>query len=430
MKSDRQVGAKQDECTSARRLLWICLLAGISCFACVHDEAFAQRAMNNAAILVQAKILVQNNDPEGALAVLERADLKGKEAADVLTMKGICLAITGKPVESAAQFDLAIARRPAYAPTYLSAGLAFASFNNLDLAMERLAKALELDPHLPGARYNYALVLARAGKFAESEREVDRELAIKGARAETDADLWRLKARDIFYQKKWPETLQAYSQVLSFEPQSAEAYAALGEALFSLNRSEESERALKRAIALDPTDGASHALLGKLYQARHNNDAAIAELTIAYQLRPNDRESIYRLFRLYLAKGDTMNSTKLKQQLDNLLSNNRAESDNEAKAVVFNNTGIDLEKKGSFSEALDNYDQAARTNVVNIVYQRNAALLLCRMGRTQEAIRRLNDILTLDEDDVVTLQILAVAKELAAGDISRKTHLPAAEASR
>jgi predicted Zn-dependent protease len=113
-----------------------------------------------------------------------------------------------------------------------------------------------------------------------------------------------------------------------------------------------------------------------------------------------------------------------------LVSSNRAESDNEAKAVVFNNAGIELEKQGSFSEALKNYDEAARTNVTNIVYQRNSALLLCRMGRTQEAIRRLNDILTLEEDDPQTLQILAVAKELAAGNMSNKKHLPAAEASR
>ena len=93
------------------------------------------------------------------------------------------------------------------------------------------------------------------------------------------------------------------------------------------------------------------------------------------------------------------------------------------------NTGIELGKKGDLTGALDHYDQAAKTDVANVVFQRNAALLLCKMGRPQEAIRRLRDILSLDSDDAQTLQILAVANELAAGDLAKETTLPAAEAS-
>src|SRR5712692_8412580 len=93
------------------------------------------------------------------------------------------------------------------------------------------------------------------------------------------------------------------------------------------------------------------------------------------------------------------------------------------------NTGNELEKKGDLTGALDHYDQAAKTDVTNVVFQRNAALLLCKMGRPQKAIRRLRDILSLDSDDAETLQILAVANELAAGDLANKRTLPAAEAS-
>jgi predicted Zn-dependent protease len=62
-------------------------------------------------------------------------------------------------------------------------------------------------------------------------------------------------------------------------------------------------------------------------------------------------------------------------------------------------------------------------DVDNVVFQRNAALLLCRMGRVQEAIRRLRDILSLDPDDAETLQILAVANELAAGNNATKKQI-------
>jgi tetratricopeptide (TPR) repeat protein len=390
----------------------------------------AQRQPGSSAVLNQAKKLIQNGDPQGALALLQRADLSASDAADIHTMKGICFAVLGKPVESAAEFDQAIALRPNYAPTYLSSGLAFANFDNLDLALARLSTALTLDPQLPGARYNYALVLSRAGKFEESEKNVDLELAKKGPRTEPPLELWRLKARDAYYQRKWTDTIDSYGKVLELQPDWAEAYAAIGEGLFSLNRNRESMEALTKAVSLDPDDGSSHLLLGRLYQDAGNQDQALQQLEAAHRLRPGDREPIFRMFRIYNSKGDKVNADRLKKELENLLASNQAESDSEAKATVLNNTGIEFEKNGNFAAALDRYDQAAKTDVANVVFQRNAALLLCRMGRTQEAIRRLRDILSLDPDDAETLQILAVANELAAGtDATKKQALPPAETS-
>jgi tetratricopeptide (TPR) repeat protein len=383
----------------------------------------AQPQPGSSSVVNQAKKLIQNGDPQGALTLLQHVDLSASNAADIQTLKGICFAVLGKPVESAAEFDQAIALRPNYAPTYLSAGLAFASFDNLDLALTHLSTALRLDPQLPGVRYNYALVLSRAGKYEESEKNVDLELAKKGPRTEPPLELLRLKARDAYYQKKWTDTMNAYAKVLELQPDWAEAYAAIGEGLFYLNRNQESIAALTKAVFLDPDNGFAHLLLGKLYQDAGKENQALQELEAAHRLRPKDREPIYRLFRIYNSKGDKINADRFKKELGDLVSSNRAESDNEAKATVLNNTGIEFEKTGNFAAALDRYEQAANMDVDNVVFQRNAALLLCRMGRVQEAIRRLRDILSLDPDDAETLQILAVANELAAGNNATKKQI-------
>jgi tetratricopeptide (TPR) repeat protein len=382
---------------------------------------------SNSGILVRAKKLIQEGDPQGALSILEQADPKGPNASDIHTIKGVCLALLAKPVESAAEFDQAIAMRPNYAPTYLSAGLAAANFDNLDLALDRLSSALRMDPNLPGARYNYALVLARAGKFAASEKEVDEELENKGVKSEAALDLWRLKARDAYYQKKWQETIQAYRKTAEFEPDFPEAYAAIGEALFSLNRAEESVAVLEKAAALDPENGATHALLGKLYQDAGKQEQAIVQFEAAHRLRPNDQEVIYRLYRIYSHNGDSADASRLKRDLESLIASRNAQSLSEATATALNNKGVELEKEGDLSGALDDFDQAAKADVTNIIFQRNAALILCRLGRTEEAKRRLTDILSLDPDDAETLQILAVANETATGNSVYKTALPAAK---
>ena len=142
----------------------------------------AQHAPSTSALLDQAKKLVQGGDPQGALLLLKQADLHAPGASEIHALKGVCLALLAKPIESAEEFDQAIALRPTYAPTYLSSGLAFANFHDLHRASERLSTALRLDPHLPGARFNYALVLARAGKYAESEAQVDIAFADKQAK--------------------------------------------------------------------------------------------------------------------------------------------------------------------------------------------------------------------------------------------------------
>jgi len=400
-----------------------CSLIGVA-----QTSPGAQHAPSTSALLDQAKRLVHGGDPQGALSLLKQADLNAPVASEIHALKGVCLALLAKPIESAQEFDQAIALRPNYAPTYLSSGLAFANFHDLDRASARLSTALRLDPHLPGARFNYALVLARAGKYAESEEQVDIAFADK-LKKESALDLWRLKARDVYYQKKWQDTIDAYGKVLEFQPDWPEAYFAIGEAFYYLNLPQKSMPELEKAVALDPEKFTAHQLLGKLYQDAGRQQEAISQLEEAHRLQPNEREAIYRLYRIYLHNGDTINSSRLQKELQNSLARDKAQSDSGPKAAMLNNTGIELEKQGDFAGALDHYDQAAKTDVTNVVFQRNAALLLCKMGRPREAIRRLRDILSLDPDDPETLQILAVANELAAGDLAKETTLPSAQAS-
>ena len=397
--------------------------------AAAQEQAKRPHAVSASALLDKSKARIVADDPQGALSILQQAKPGSSFDSDIHATKGVCLAMLARPIESAREFDQAIALRPNYAPTYFSAGLAFATFNNLDRALDRLATALLLDPTLPGVRFNYALVLARAGRYAESEKQVDAELAGSGSKTGNSLELWRLKARDVYYQKKWPETLTAYGKVLELAPDSAEAYSAMGEALYYLNRSQESMTALQKAVALDPEDGAAHALIGKLYQGENRQDQAIAEFELAHRLVPRDREVVYRLYRLYNKTGNASDIARIKKDLDALMTASSGQADNERKAVALNNTGIELENKGDVLGALDHYDQAAKADVTNPVFQRNAALLLCRMGRPQEAIRKLDDILSVDADDARALQILAVANELAAGDLAKKDALPAAQRS-
>lgn len=383
----------------------------------------------DSALVLQARKLIQQRDPQGALSLLEQADPRATDTSEIHTLKGICFAMTAKPIESSAEFDRAIALRPDYAPAYFSAGLAAASFNNLDRAVTMLADALRLDPNLPGLRYNYALALARDGKYADSEKQVDAALARKNLSIVDARQLWELKARDAYYEKNWQDTLVSCQKALQLHPDWAGAYAPLGEALYHLNRAQASEVALRKALDLDPQNETAHRILGMLYQNQGQPDKAIAQFEAALQLAPTDREAMYRLLRVYSSKGEAAKAEGLQKRLQKLTAANSAESIDEAKAAALNNAGIELEKKGDYAGALDDYNQAAKADVTNIVFERNAALLLCKMGRIRQALSLLQDILSMDSDDAETLQIMAVAKELASGHMENKHRLPEPQSS-
>jgi predicted Zn-dependent protease len=91
---------------------------------------------------------------------------------------------------------------------------------------------------------------------------------------------------------------------------------------------------------------------------------------------------------------------------------------------------VELEKQGDLVGALKQFDEAAGDDATNLIFQRNAALILCKLGRTDEAIRRLRDILDLDPDDAQTLQILAVAKEYELKRAGKGPTLPPLEKVR
>jgi tetratricopeptide (TPR) repeat protein len=118
------------------------------------------------------------------------------------------------------------------------------------------------------------------------------------------------------------------------------------------------------------------------------------------------------------------------QRLKELTANRYNESLSETRASALNNAGLELEKQGDLTGALKDFDEAAGEDATNLIFKRNAALILCRLGKTEEAIRRLRDILDLDPDDAQTLQILSVAKEFELKRPGNVPNLPSLEPVR
>jgi tetratricopeptide (TPR) repeat protein len=86
---------------------------------------------------------------------------------------------------------------------------------------------------------------------------------------------------------------------------------------------------------------------------------------------------------------------------------------NELTSTQANNAGVELEKAGNLSGALEKYRDAVRLDPKVTVFRRNMALALCRLGRWDEGIAELREVLKEDPDDAQATKALYIAIENA-----------------
>lgn len=99
------------------------------------------------------------------------------------------------------------------------------------------------------------------------------------------------------------EAIARLEQVVSLQPDYAEAHASLGIVLESAGRATEAETHYRAALQSRPAHHAAHNNLGRLLLARGAVDAALAEFRAALRTRPDSPDAQYNLGRALVAKG-------------------------------------------------------------------------------------------------------------------------------
>jgi tetratricopeptide (TPR) repeat protein len=170
---------------------------------------------------------------------------------------------------------------------HLAFGRAYGDSDFQPKAIVEIRKAIEENPHLPGAHYLLAAVLLATGNeqspLESAEEELKKELAISPRDAMTYAALGKIAVTRTNYAEAEPYLKRA----ISLDPQSPDAYLYLGQMYFDTNRYDDAETALRKCISLT-TDVSrnryqvqkAHYLLGRILMKKGQQDAAHAEMQI------------------------------------------------------------------------------------------------------------------------------------------------------
>src|ERR1700761_135303 len=177
------------------------------------------------------------------------------------------------------------------AEIHLAFGRAYGDSDFQPRAIPEFRKAIEENPHLPGAHYLLAAVLLSSGSdqnpLESAEAELKKELTISPHDAMTYAAIGKIEVTRTSYAEA-----EAYlDKAISLDPQNPDAYLYLGQMCFDTNRFDDAEAALRKSIALTIDISRNryqvqkaHYLLGRILMKKGQPEAARAEMQINREL--------------------------------------------------------------------------------------------------------------------------------------------------
>jgi len=351
-----------------------------------------------------------------AAVVLRQVVADDPRNFDARILLGSTFALQGKRSESLEQLVEAVRLRPDSPKGYNSLGMALSRFVEIKAAREAFEKALELDPNLVEARVNLALVLAQAGDFGLAGVNLDRAIQLQGD-THPAAYSHYLRARIWIAQKEMGRAALELEIAVKLQPDYAEAWSDLGGVLRVQGDPKGAQQALERAVALQPDDEKAQYRLGLQYLEDSQPHRAIGCFKKALQHEPEDRANLYNLALAFRRDGQEGEATRVDDRLSKLIqTRNKVAATGQAIGDL-NDAGMALEQAGDIHGALERYRAALE---LDVVLRLNYGLALCRLGRWQDCVGELREVLRLDPNNAKATKALYVAL-----DESKKEAAPA-----
>lgn len=363
-------------------------------------------------VLEKAESLLSKGATAEAAVVLRQIVTDDPRNVDAHLLLGTALALAGERSESINQMAAAAQLRPDSASVHNQFGMVLSRFIEVQAARQEFEKALELNPALAEAHVNLSLILAQAGELNPAGDHLDQAIKLQG-------DVWAaaythyLRAKIWGAQNQVDKSIDELEKSIQLRPDYAEAWSDLGGMRrLSLDRSG-AVQALEKAVALNPKNSTAQYRLGQLYLQDGETVKALNHLKIALIADPSDLATLYSLDRALRKAGKLEEAKPLETQLAEL----RAKSDRASTVALaasrLNDEGIAMEKAGDVRAALAKYRAALDLDPTGTGFQLNYGLALCRLGRWDDGIAELREVLRLDPDNQEAAKAIYIAIDRA-----------------
>lgn len=313
---------------------------------------------------------------------------------------------------------------------HMAFGRAYGDSDFQPRGVAEFRKAIQENPHLPGAHYLLAAALLETGgdesQVAEAEADLKTELLISPHDSQTYAALGKIEATH----NNYPEAETYLKKAISLDQQSPDAYLYLGQLYFDMHRPADAENSLHQCIRLT-TDVSrnryqvqkAHFLLGRILMQKGQRNAAQAEMQIARDLSnktlAQDRSKLAGLMETADSANASQSATPAAESTPAVSSvDSQAERKVDAMkeqlagavADSYNNLGAIAATKSDYAGAVDYFERAAAWNPSLEGLDYNLGRAAFAGSRFTDAVPPLSRYLKAHPDDNGARSVLAISQ--------------------
>ena len=391
------------------------------------EAALEQDPKDLRALNLAGKIYFITGDFAAAAARLESA-LRMQPDFDTGYLLALADLQLKNPVPAGVIFDEMQASSVPSASLHVLIGLAYRETGYLDQAATHFAKASELEPLKPRVRSSLGLTYYLQGpqNYAKAREQFLAELSKTPADYDSQYYLGMIAEKE----QKPGEAEKWFDLVAAARPDDPDAFFRLGQASFDAGHSEKAVAALQKSLALAAREGQHadaaevHELMSKTLEKLGRHTEAESELTQAKLLRSQQLERGSRQMpNTSAASGEAAAmSGSGQQELRSMLmraphgaelpNSREAEYVKRVSAMLgeaYHNLGVIEARASRYSNAEEEFAEAARWNPKIESLDRNWSLAAFRAERYEHAIGPLERLLRQTSKDATLRQMLGLS---------------------
>lgn len=239
-------------------------------------------------------------------------------------------------------------------------------------------------------------------RVLQEEGQIAKAIEFMGEILARDPDIaaGHMLLADLYYkEKRFPEALAAYRQVIRHKPNNNFAMVDLVNTLMAMKQYDQAEKEIQAFRALFPKDATFLRLLGQVAEQRQRQDEALDWFRQALTLDPKYSEVHLRMGEIYFQRQDLANAEKCLAKAQ--------EFNPELSKVAFIRAQV-ADASGDMELARKSYLRELEINEQNVGAAFNLAQVCKRLGRMDEALRYFR--LTTELDPNFNLPFFIIAK--------------------